>query len=352
MKGLAEESGIVLVMVLWVLALLSTIAAHFTLSTHTENQASVNHKESVQAYYVARAGMLQTIDRLARIATWKDFSTLKDSSPEVCLSWNRFSKPCGSLRGERYRVMLEDQATKINVNDPRSLHWLDLILKGVDIDQETRSTILDSLLDWHDEDDTARLHGAENSYYRHVDNPYQCKNGDLDTLEELLLVKGMTRNILYGGERNGKVYRGISEFLTVLPTVAEVGKNQVEAATTLMQLNASTCPLDMLSVIFHITPEGLRDIQSKRHEQGYLSPADLAKISESNEIRGVSPLLTYTFPDLIKITVAGLTQADQPGWAISALVRFGTDRRQFEVLEWDDVAEAGHYGAASLLEQK
>lgn len=343
MKKLREETGIVLVMILWVLVLLSTIAAQFALSTRAENQASMNHKESVQAYYIARAGMLQTIDRLTWIAAWEDFATSSDSEPEVCLTWNKFSRPCGLPGGDRYRVMLEDGATKINVNDDNGLHWLDLLLKSVDIGQETRSTIIESLLDWRDKDSAQRPHGAEEDYYRQLNNPYHCKNADLDTVEELLLVKGMNKSILYGGKRDGRMYPGVSRFLTVLPSATGTGTNKTEATITIRRLNVNTCPLDMLSILLHITPEGLKEIQTQREKQGYFSGADLAKALGSTADNGILPLVTCEFPDLIRITVLGLASGHHPGSAMSALVKFGITRRQFEVLEWHDVVDSSRH---------
>ncbi|HDO36371.1 MAG TPA: hypothetical protein ENH07_08800, partial [Nitrospirae bacterium] len=84
----------------------------------------------------------------------------------------------------------------------------DVILKGllaaIGVDAETQDVIADSLLDWRDPDDLHRLNGAENDYYHSLDRPYDCKNGNLDSTEELLLVRGVTREIFYGnGEKPG-----------------------------------------------------------------------------------------------------------------------------------------------------
>ncbi len=42
-------------------------------------------------------------------------------------------------------------------------------------------------------------------------NPYKAKNANFDTLEELLLVKGMTSEILYGNKEK----KGIIDLLTI-----------------------------------------------------------------------------------------------------------------------------------------
>ncbi len=65
----------------------------------------------------------------------------------------------------------------------------------------------DSILDWLDEDDEPRDYGAEADYYLTLPTPYAPKNGPLDSIEELLLVKGVTPQLLFGvdANRNGVV---------------------------------------------------------------------------------------------------------------------------------------------------
>jgi general secretion pathway protein K len=52
--------------------------------------------------------------------------------------------------------------------------------------------------------------GAENIYYQSLSQPYRCKNGPLETLQELSLVKGFTPEII----------KRVSPHLTVNGTLA------------------------------------------------------------------------------------------------------------------------------------
>ena len=54
-------------------------------------------------------------------------------------------------------------------------------------------------MDWRDKDNLHRLNGAEDDYYLSLPQPYKCKNGDFTSIEELLLVRGVTPEIFYGG---------------------------------------------------------------------------------------------------------------------------------------------------------
>lgn len=60
----------------------------------------------------------------------------------------------------------------------------------------------DSILDWIDADDVPREFGAESEYYRERPNPYRPRNALPTSLDELLLVRGTHRILLYGADRN------------------------------------------------------------------------------------------------------------------------------------------------------
>jgi hypothetical protein len=66
--------------------------------------------------------------------------------------------------------------------------------------------IADAILDWLDDDDEPREFGAEANTTRRWP-PYAPKNGPLETVEELLLVRGVTPQLLFGCDvnRNGMV---------------------------------------------------------------------------------------------------------------------------------------------------
>ena len=87
-----------------------------------------------------------------------------------------------------------------------------LLLSGNfgDIEEHQALEIVDSLTDWIDSDDRESTFGAEESYYRSLEHPYGCKNGPVSFVEELLLVKGMNREFLYGT----KDHKGLAPYLT------------------------------------------------------------------------------------------------------------------------------------------
>ncbi len=64
------------------------------------------------------------------------------------------------------------------------------------------SELADAILDFIDEDDDPRSAGAESDYYQSLTPPYRAKNGPLRSLDELLLVSGVTPRLLYGEDAN------------------------------------------------------------------------------------------------------------------------------------------------------
>ena len=65
----------------------------------------------------------------------------------------------------------------------------------------------DAILDWIDEDEESRPYGAEADYYNGLVTSYSPSNGPLQSVEELLLVRGVTPTLLFGADvnRNGVI---------------------------------------------------------------------------------------------------------------------------------------------------
>jgi len=60
-------------------------------------------------------------------------------------------------------------------------------------------------------DDMESEQGAESSYYQSLTRPYSCRNGPIQYVEELLLVKGVSREIFFGV--SGKP--GLADYITI-----------------------------------------------------------------------------------------------------------------------------------------
>ena len=104
-----------------------------------------------------------------------------------------------NLSGERdYDFGLVDEAGKINLNSDAPQELLEMLLKLPNMTAE----LANSIIDWQDEDEDVSAGGAEGEYYLLLGEPYQCKNAPLETIEEVLLIKGGSLQLLYGEDTN------------------------------------------------------------------------------------------------------------------------------------------------------
>jgi type II secretory pathway component PulK len=211
----------VLPLVLVVIAMLSLAAYTFAELMLTEYKAAVVNQQQAQTRTLADTGVEFLQDFLKESDDYQlqlggrydnptGFQAILASEGELARERGRFSilSPnisYGELAGVRYGV--EDESARINLNtiltaesaETGGARKLLMGLPGMTED------VADSILDWIDTDDESREFGAELSYYGGIG--YSCKNGPLDTIEELLLVRGVTPDLLFGSDanRNGVV---------------------------------------------------------------------------------------------------------------------------------------------------
>lgn len=91
-------------------------------------------------------------------------------------------------------VYIEDEGGKFNINtikDGTKEMFIEF-LSTKKINKEDAESITDAILDWIDKDELHHVNGAESPYYKTLPDPYSSKNANFDSVEELLLIKGVT----------------------------------------------------------------------------------------------------------------------------------------------------------------
>lgn len=201
-----DERGVALLLVLWVTLLLTVIAAGFAASVRVEGAAAFNARGEAEAHALAVAGFQQALAEL--LETW-EYNALTEDGQAALLRLaggeRRTGQPTqppsplvqrdGTLAGGTFRYRVVDEERKINVN-LASREILIRLLDAVGVPPGSgRDTIADSILDWIDPDPFHRLNGAEDDYYLRLSPPYRAKNGPLDSIEELRLIRGITPEV-------------------------------------------------------------------------------------------------------------------------------------------------------------
>jgi general secretion pathway protein K len=218
------ESGVALVMTVWMLAVLAVISAEFIFSSRLRIKADRSAREGVQAYALALAGY-----HAALAALGPDLDTLERDEDDRLLirgAAGEDGTPGESAPAEgeavplgegSYSWSIDAEDGKIDINRIGRGVLVSLLKKaGLGIGAD-RDALADSILDWRDPNREHRLNGAEEDYYRALSPPYSCKDGPFDVKEELLLVRGMKDVYYYGGAEDDEEFSPLHEWITVYP---------------------------------------------------------------------------------------------------------------------------------------
>ncbi len=228
--------GLALVVVLWVLVLLSLVAASFMATTRTEINLTRNLIDNAEAEALADAGVYRAIQELLAPRSegllGPQIENLLTLSSEPAAARRRIERDLRSELGKTFcpeteepfvdgwrtdgtvtvwsfgggRVWLsiQDEDGKIDLNAAP-----DGLLRGlflsVGLDEDASAALVDAIADFRDRDELHRLDGAEDRDYADAGLPWGAKDAPFEALEELQQVLGMT----------GEIYRRVAPALTV-----------------------------------------------------------------------------------------------------------------------------------------
>ncbi len=214
----SDERGVALLLTLLITVILAVVVLEFNYLMRVHATLSGNLVDDLRAETVARA-CVETAkarllnDMLADMKKTVTFDSLTEGwASEIKLEMN-------SATGS---AIVTDEMSKLNLNrlvkratteggmetvNAAMVENVKHLFELLEIDPN----LVDCIVDWIDENDQEEPFGAESAYYESLNPPIKCKNGPLDSVEELLLVKGFDAKILYGDEEKP----GLAEFVTV-----------------------------------------------------------------------------------------------------------------------------------------
>jgi hypothetical protein len=100
--------------------------------------------------------------------------------------------------------------------------------------------VADAILDWLDEDDDPREFGCEVEYYSQLPTPYQPANGPLQSVEQLLLVRGVTPQLLFGLDQNRNGILDQGEMLNTNSMTSPMGMMPMQGMTASAQSTSTS----------------------------------------------------------------------------------------------------------------
>lgn len=221
-NSVTARPGIILPLVLFIFAMIALMALAFVAGVRSEIMGLQASNRMQQARLCAFSGLESAAvllrGRFADPVAWysdpKQFSdqiVFTSGTDENAIKW-RYSLVGYNLDSDEViRFGLSDEAGKVNINvaSPDQLKRL----PGM------TDELAAALLDWRESGTSPREGGAKDEYYLQLPQPYRCKKAGLDTIEELLLVKGFTSDIIFGEDmnRNGILDRNEDDGDTSLP---------------------------------------------------------------------------------------------------------------------------------------
>ena len=206
-----NERGVILIVVVWALMVLMVVAIELGRTARVEGLSTDVYQQEVKTYYLAVAGLNRALYQLIRTSqqgrtrdTRDDDrlgprDRLSDDEPGECPDLWLLGD--GQWRNEPYgeggyQVRVSDESGKININQADEL-ILRQTFTNLDFDPDFGDALADAILDWRDPDPLERLNGVESDYYLAQDISYPAKDGPLDTIDELLLVRDVTLDLFY-----------------------------------------------------------------------------------------------------------------------------------------------------------
>jgi general secretion pathway protein K len=312
-----DEHGVALVVVLWIFIFLFVLAVEFSSSAREEGMAAHRYAEEVEGYYLALAGFEAGLYQLLESAP------AGRQARRTARSALLFREVVdGSWREEKlgqgyYRVRLVDEAGKINLNrvDEETLRRA---LANLGVGEPRREIVVDSILDWRDQDDFHRTNGAESDYYRSLSPPYTAKNGPFDSVAELLWVRGMTPELFVG--REGEV--GLEKIFSVDSRTERV--------------NLRTAPAEVIHALLGIPLEKSRAIAEERTRLSEQTIADILNLLGLAAGDVALRQFVFTGPTVVAIEAVGGRANSSVERRVRGVVRIVGGGRVVELSRWID----------------
>jgi DNA uptake protein ComE-like DNA-binding protein len=286
------------VALLWVVALLSVVVISVLHSTWMDLIMVKSYGDRIQAHYLAVAGieraealLYQNASNRSRSAVNHDGSMYNDSGDFQNVSFGRgeFTVVRRGREDEGGGLLygVGDEESRLNVNVAQTNELQQL--------PNMTSDVMASIVDWRSPTNVALPGGAEAPYYESLQPPYEPRNGSFETVRELLMVRGVTPELLLGddihqdgflprapiggnnnddsADRSSDVDAGWAGLITVDSYVNNVSASGQD------RVNIRTADANALAGVPGITSDIAQAIVAYRSQHQYQSIADLLDVT-------------------------------------------------------------------------
>ena len=225
------------VIVLCMVVMLSVLLLIFNEESRANLSAVEDFRKSAQALNCARAGLniaIAAVKNSPDTHLGKSAKGLFSGENPIAIDQGECVIAVSEESGRLNINLLKEENGKLNrIGIDQLLKLIDTLNQDGSDDSQIDYGIVPSIIDWIDSDDEItslpfvkhKNQGAESGYYSRLDPSYPCRNASVETIEELLLVKGMSPD----------VFGRLRDYLTVYGD----GKININSASKLMILSLS-----------------------------------------------------------------------------------------------------------------
>jgi len=213
--------------VTWGVGLLALIALSFLSTGNVSYALSHTSLESAQRQAAAEAGLVRAV------------LGILDPRPEK--RWRVDGVPREFVFGEnKMRIAVQDELGRIDLNQADQA-LLAGLFQSQGLNAGDAASLVDKILDWRDANPGKRLNGAKDRDYRAAGYAHGPRNGPFQSVDELQLVLGVSKELYQRAEPALTVYSGRQfidpqfaprEALLALPTMNTGAVAAVLAART------------------------------------------------------------------------------------------------------------------------
>ena len=252
-KSIAKRQGSILMVVLIVVMVVSLGAYSFSAMMLAHHETALLSSNNQQTRWLVDSGIDTIRVHLSLTETERVESGGNYDNPMLFQAVNIIADPDPTAAGNftivspainsdgytaGIRYGLENESARLNLNA--------LILADTYAENGGRTMLMalpgmteyvaDAIMDWIDEDDDTREYGAEYDYYQGLSSPYTPTNGPFNTVEELLLVQGVSPQLLFGADvnRNGMVDTHEQAALSAVQQIADLTASAESAAESMV----------------------------------------------------------------------------------------------------------------------
>ena len=365
-----SESAIAMVIVMISVMVLTILAAGFAYSMKVETQLARNANNEAELEWLGRSGVEYARWVLANSLIPATPGALYDSLDQPWSTGTGFLGPTNApiaylqnsfpLGHGTVSWKITDLESKFNINSPEPIlqQVLPQALTLMGVSPGEATPIVNSILDWLDPDDQTHVEGAETPYYQGLTPPYSSKNGPIDDISELLLIKGVTPAIYYGGVATNfqanyysRQLNPFGQAANAMPTITS-GMTNLFTPLSRGKININTASAEVLQLIPGIDPMVAEAIVSGRQGEpdpmapGMLGPyrnvGDVVRMPAVpralvGQLGQFCDVHSYTFRVDVTATVNNYTR-----YFTAILGRNGPRDVQVLSFSWNDPSEPKH----------